>query len=188
MVKARHSSTHFLQISWNPILAQLADIVPANYRGKFIKAAGNAYGKKSLDSGSAVLIIEDDPDVAELLAATLRRVGYRTVIADDGEGGVVAARDSDVGLILLDLRLPGIDGFDVLRQLRGESVRPTVPVIAITGTPASARRCSAAKAAGSIAPSRVSVSSLSVSKPRSAARRAGASSASGRSRSAGSWA
>ena len=79
-----------------------------------------------------VLIIEDEKDLAELVAYNLEKEGYRTVIALDGQGGLEAARQSPPDLILLDLMLPGMMGTELCKTLRKQEKTATVPIIMLT--------------------------------------------------------
>jgi DNA-binding response OmpR family regulator len=83
--------------------------------------------------GRRVLVIEDDPSVRELLAVALRKQGLEVLEAPDGETGLALAREGRPALILLDLRLPGIDGFAVLEALKRTPDTASIPVIAVTG-------------------------------------------------------
>jgi DNA-binding response OmpR family regulator len=64
------------------------------------------------------LVIDDAPEIAELVEFALRRGGYEVSIAVDGERGIEAAKAQQPDVILLDLTLPGIDGFETCRRLR----------------------------------------------------------------------
>jgi DNA-binding response OmpR family regulator len=77
-----------------------------------------------------ILIIEDEPDIARLLRLHLREIADDTVIATDGAEGLRAALGSRWDLILLDLRLPRIDGLEVCRQLREQPYY--VPIVMLT--------------------------------------------------------
>jgi two-component system phosphate regulon response regulator PhoB len=79
-----------------------------------------------------ILIVEDEPDVADLVAFNLARAGYETVIAHDGLIGLKRALHEAPDLILLDLMLPGKDGFAVFKELRRDSRTNTTPVIMLT--------------------------------------------------------
>lgn len=85
-------------------------------------------------SGNRILVIEDDENIARLLADVLGQHGFTTLHAADGESGLVLAQNDGVGLILLDLRLPGIDGFMVLQSLKQQPSTAAIPVIAMTGS------------------------------------------------------
>ena len=65
-----------------------------------------------------ILVVEDDIELAELLAETLRREGYRVTLHHRGDSAVATVQRERPDLVVLDVMLPGADGFDVLRQLR----------------------------------------------------------------------
>ena len=69
-------------------------------------------------AGADVLVVDDDPTVAEVVATYLRRTGHAVRLVDDGPGAVAAARDRLPDLVVLDLMLPGFDGFEVFRRIR----------------------------------------------------------------------
>jgi two-component system, OmpR family, alkaline phosphatase synthesis response regulator PhoP len=77
-----------------------------------------------------ILIVEDNADLAEGIAFNLKLEGHETVIAADGLKGVELYRSFSPELVLLDLMLPGLDGYDVLRAIRAEG--PRVPVIILS--------------------------------------------------------
>ncbi len=77
-----------------------------------------------------VLIIEDDKSIAEIEKDYLELSGLESEIVDNGPGGIEAALSGDYGLILLDLMLPGIDGFEVCRKLRDKIDIPIMIVSA----------------------------------------------------------
>ncbi len=80
----------------------------------------------------SVLIVEDDPDIVELLQYNLEREGYRVLTAPDGEAGLREARTRQPDAIFLDLMLPGVDGLQVCRALEEPAVTRAIPVIMIT--------------------------------------------------------
>jgi signal transduction histidine kinase len=79
-----------------------------------------------------ILIVEDEGDVAELLRYNLQKNGYRTVVADDGAQALRAVQYGNPDLILLDIMLPEMDGWDVCRIIRDSEQAPTVPIIMVT--------------------------------------------------------
>ncbi len=81
-----------------------------------------------------ILIVEDDPDIAESLEYNLRREGYRPVIAESGEKGLRLALDEKnaPSMIILDLMLPGMTGMELCRRLRRESQTKLTPIIMLT--------------------------------------------------------
>ena len=73
------------------------------------------------DSGT-IVVIEDDPDIADLLDLYLRRDGYRVLLASDGLRGIDLVRQNQPKMVILDVGLPGgMDGLDVCRTLRATS-------------------------------------------------------------------
>jgi two-component system alkaline phosphatase synthesis response regulator PhoP len=78
-----------------------------------------------------VLVIEDSPQMGQGLVANLEMEGYDVRWAEDGAGGLVQVRDWEPQLVILDVTLPGLDGFGVLRALREEGLR--IPVLILSG-------------------------------------------------------
>ncbi|WP_432184530.1 response regulator transcription factor [Streptomyces tendae] len=76
-----------------------------------------------------ILVVDDDPTVAEVVAGYLDRAGYRVDRAGDGPAALARAAEYRPDLVVLDLMLPGMDGLEVCRRLRG---RGPVPVIMLT--------------------------------------------------------
>ena len=79
-----------------------------------------------------ILLIDDDPMVARLVQLALEPEGYQLAIAPNGLQGFKMAQTNPPGLILLDLMLPGQDGFEVLNRLRAEPRTADVPVIVVS--------------------------------------------------------
>mgnify|MGYP002619547479 CR=1 FL=1 len=86
---------------------------------------------RSGERGAAtVVVVEDDPAIREGLVDALGFEGYQVLEAADAKGGLQLALQSACELVLLDLMLPGGDGFDVLKEIR--RVRPELPVVILT--------------------------------------------------------
>jgi len=79
---------------------------------------------------TTILIIEDEPNIAAFIARGLQTAGYDSMIAEDGAEGLEAALSGDADLVLLDVGLPTMDGFEVLRELRARD--RALPVIMLT--------------------------------------------------------
>ncbi|MGI6578139.1 MAG: response regulator [Eubacteriales bacterium] len=77
-----------------------------------------------------LLIVEDEKSIIDILSFNLRREGYETIEAMDGETGLALAKSDNPDLILLDVMLPKLDGFEVCRKLREQGA--TTPVIMLT--------------------------------------------------------
>ncbi|GAB4476847.1 MAG: hypothetical protein Kow00124_19430 [Anaerolineae bacterium] len=83
-------------------------------------------------SGSRILVIDDDPDLLILLEKMLRRIGLSPITADNGSSGLALLQEQAFDLLILDLMLPDIDGFDILRQLRADSHYDAMPVLILS--------------------------------------------------------
>lgn len=79
-----------------------------------------------------ILIIEDEPDVSDLVVYHLQKAGYKTLTARDGLTALQKARDNLPALVVLDLMLPGIDGTEVCRQLKADPKTASIPIIMLT--------------------------------------------------------
>jgi CheY-like chemotaxis protein len=79
-----------------------------------------------------ILLVEDNEMNRDMLSRRLQRKGYTVVIAHDGEQALVLARTEDPDLILMDISLPKMDGWEVTRLLKSNPETSEVPVIALT--------------------------------------------------------
>ena len=79
-----------------------------------------------------VLIVEDNEPSRDALARRLERRGYTVLLAIDGHEGVSIAKSSKPDLILMDLGLPGIDGWEATRQLKGDGETQQIPIIVLS--------------------------------------------------------
>ncbi|BBH70534.1 DNA-binding response regulator [Actinoplanes sp. OR16] len=77
-----------------------------------------------------LLVVDDEPNISALLSATLRLVAFDVRVADSGHGALVAVQEFEPDLIVLDVMLPDVDGFEVARRLRAAGHR--VPVLFLT--------------------------------------------------------
>jgi DNA-binding response OmpR family regulator len=82
--------------------------------------------------GRSILIIEDEKEIRDLLAHYLRKDGFRPSVAPDGETGLALARAARPDLVVLDILLPGMDGLEVLREIRAGRQTAGIPVIMLT--------------------------------------------------------
>ena len=83
-------------------------------------------------SGQTILYVEDNELNRKIVRDLLRRTSYRLIEAPDGETGVQMALEQRPGLILMDVQLPKISGFEATRRLRAEPATADTPIIAIT--------------------------------------------------------
>ncbi len=79
-----------------------------------------------------ILYVEDDEDSAYMLTRRLKKAGYEVLMAPSGEEGVALAAKEGPDLILMDVNLPGIDGYEALRQIRSVSNLAQVPIIIVS--------------------------------------------------------
>jgi CheY-like chemotaxis protein len=80
-----------------------------------------------------ILIVDDDHDSREILQVVLGHEGYVTVTAASGEEALASVVQQPPELILLDARMPGMDGYDVLAKLKTDPATASIPVIMVTG-------------------------------------------------------
>jgi CheY-like chemotaxis protein len=91
-------------------------------------------------SGLHILVVEDDRDTAASTAYLLRSYGYRVQVASDGPSACQAARGNPPDVVLLDLALPGMDGWEVSRRMQEQTGEKKPFLIAVTGYGAEADR------------------------------------------------
>jgi two-component system, cell cycle response regulator DivK len=81
---------------------------------------------------SKILLVEDNEMNRDMLSRRLVRKGYEVVMAFDGEQAVEMAASQNPDLILMDMSLPGLDGWEATRQIKAAAATRTIPVIALT--------------------------------------------------------
>jgi CheY-like chemotaxis protein len=81
---------------------------------------------------STILIVEDNELNRDMLSRRLKRQGYEVLLAVDGEDGVDVARANAPDLVLMDMSLPTVDGWEATRRLKSDDVLRHIPVIALT--------------------------------------------------------
>ncbi|MEZ5144104.1 MAG: response regulator transcription factor [Acidimicrobiales bacterium] len=82
------------------------------------------------EDGPCVLVVDDDPNISYLVSSALRLEGYRTLTADDGRQALQQVAEGQPDLVVLDVMMPELDGFDVLKRLRQDGFDQ--PVIFLT--------------------------------------------------------
>jgi DNA-binding response OmpR family regulator len=81
-----------------------------------------------------VLVADDDPIVRELIVYKLETEGYDVVVAEDGTSALSTVQESTPDIVVLDVHMPGLSGFDVCRMMRAEPATAQVPVIMLTAS------------------------------------------------------
>jgi two-component system cell cycle response regulator DivK len=91
-------------------------------------------GDRDMKKGSArkILVVEDNQDNREMVVKVLKFNGYEVIEAVDGEEGIEKAKTEAPALILLDIYLPKMDGYEVAKRLKGDTGLKDIPVIALT--------------------------------------------------------
>ena len=84
-------------------------------------------------SGPTILVAEDNADQRSLYVALLSGVGYRVLEASDGAEAVEIARQSQPGLVLMDVTMPGTSGWNAVRTLKQDPQTHMIPIIVVTG-------------------------------------------------------
>jgi DNA-binding response OmpR family regulator len=84
------------------------------------------------DSSKRILIIDDDPGLQSLVVTMLKRVGLQTWAAGTAVEGMTMLREEDFGLLILDLMLPDMDGFELLERLRKEPQYAAMPILILS--------------------------------------------------------
>lgn len=81
---------------------------------------------------SKILVVEDDHDIAQLLALTMKKAGFEVAVSENGYDALNAIRRHPPDLLILDLMIPGIDGFEVCREIKREPRTASVAVLILT--------------------------------------------------------
>ena len=88
--------------------------------------------EKKASGKKTILVVEDDQFLRELIVQKLESEGYEIVHATDGEKGVAQLKKEKPDIVLLDLILPGIDGFEVLKQAKEDKETASIPIIILS--------------------------------------------------------
>ncbi|MBI5724163.1 MAG: response regulator transcription factor [Planctomycetes bacterium] len=88
--------------------------------------------KSRCSAKKSIIIVEDERDMADLVAARLRREGYKVALTYDGIAGLELIRSQPPDLVLLDIMLPGMDGIDIAKTLRDDPRTAGIPIIMLT--------------------------------------------------------
>lgn len=89
-------------------------------------------GPRLMPSGAKILVIDDDPEIRDLLKISLKKLGHRIYLAADGEGGLAIAEREEPDLIILDILMPGLSGYDVARKLAESPHMADIPILMLS--------------------------------------------------------
>lgn len=81
-----------------------------------------------------ILVADDDPDIRDIVSFRLERAGYETVQASNGDDALRLARERPPALCILDVMMPRVNGFEVVRELRGDPSTANIPVLMLTAS------------------------------------------------------
>jgi DNA-binding response OmpR family regulator len=90
-----------------------------------------SYGDRSMDK-KRILIVDDEPDLVETLQVRLAQENYECLTANDGHNGFELARTEKPDLVILDIMLPGMDGYKVARLLKFQKELKHIPIIMLS--------------------------------------------------------
>ncbi len=79
-----------------------------------------------------ILIVDDERDLLDTLSFRLKSAGYDVITAQDGPNGIESAKEHTPNLIILDIMMPGIDGFEALKRLKDNDSTKAIPVIVVS--------------------------------------------------------
>lgn len=79
-----------------------------------------------------ILIVEDDPSFSRAINHIIQKEGYDVITASNGMAGLRMAKDENPDLLILDVMLPGLDGFEICHQLRQEPLTENLPIIMLS--------------------------------------------------------
>lgn len=106
--------------------------IPLPFRQQVNRTDGPYPDQAAAGNGQDVLLVEDNPVNQTVIEAMLRSLGYRVSLVSDGAQAVQAASRTGFAAILMDCRLPVLDGYEATRQIRGMNGGTRVPIIALT--------------------------------------------------------
>ncbi|RPI14561.1 MAG: DNA-binding response regulator [Ignavibacteriae bacterium] len=79
-----------------------------------------------------ILVVDDEKDILELIEYNLSKNGYRVQTAASGEDALELVKENDYDLIMLDLMLPGVDGFDICKIIKSDKQKANIPIVMVT--------------------------------------------------------
>jgi two-component system, cell cycle response regulator DivK len=110
----------------------LGGIGPWRGRDIFLYGSGASRATGEATMTKRILVIEDQEDNRRILRDLLSSVGYELIEAENGEDGVAAAAANRPDLILMDIQLPLLDGYEATRRIKAQSALSAIPIIAVT--------------------------------------------------------
>jgi len=91
------------------------------------------FARAMIDKKAKILIIDDEPEITEIVDIFLSNAGFQVIAENNANAGIKAAEKSRPALILLDIMMPSMDGYEVCNALKANPVTANIPVIFLTG-------------------------------------------------------
>ncbi len=88
---------------------------------------------RSLNESAKILVVDDEPEITEIVDAFLTTAGYEVAVENSSAGGIRRAKEFHPDLILLDIMMPNMDGYEVCNVLKKDSATAEIPVVFLTG-------------------------------------------------------
>jgi two-component system OmpR family response regulator len=107
---------------------------------KLLTAVRRALSALDSTQPHRVLVVDDDPDILSLMKEALSFHGYQVDTASNGQAALDRIDEAHPDLLLLDIRMPGMDGYDVIRRLKADESKRDIPIIVITASPVDKER------------------------------------------------
>ena len=82
--------------------------------------------------GAKILVIDDEPVIVDLVKFALELEGFTVITAEDGEQGITMAKTEKPDLVVLDIRLPGMNGYEICQQLKSDGITREIPVVLLS--------------------------------------------------------
>src|SRR5258708_5282684 len=111
---------------------RLADYLIKTIRKTVLLEAIRQHVTRQGDDDSEILLVDDDPRSLEMLEETLRSAGYETQSVQSGARALEVLSSKVVSAVLLDLLMPGMDGFEVIQHVRGQATLADLPILVMT--------------------------------------------------------
>jgi CheY-like chemotaxis protein len=128
-----HGINNEIEVVGHHSVAAVAAGAPAAAGSSWDRSFGEDFPLEPEQTGLHVLVVEDDPETAQIMAMMFRRRGHEIRIAPDGLAGLEAVRDNWPDVVLLDLDLPGMDGWELARRIDRSAKEKRPLLIAVTG-------------------------------------------------------
>src|SRR5829696_6925042 len=116
----------------HPKLPKFILCVPFRVTSRFLYGYSGTYSREKESDVARILIVEDEANIIKLISIRLERLGHSISSADNGVAALKVARESTPDLILLDVMIPVLNGFQVLQQLKADPTTAPIPVLMLT--------------------------------------------------------